>query len=462
MTEPPVNRTFFQKLLDRLLPEDEPHEQIRSYFVKGFSGMILIQGMAMVFTFVVTWLLTRLLGKDAFGAYAYLFAIVNLAGILATFGYRTLVVRETAAYRKTGRWTLIKGLRNWSLGITLATGLVGGLLVFVLYTNTYLQNHSGLTRQLVLVGCLAVPLLAQTHVLQSLLNGMQHVLLGNLPLMVIKPFILLAGIGVFYLLGRQLLLADAITLNTLAFAVAFLGAAGAFLYKTHGRLKGLQAESKRKQWITSGWYFWLLSLLTILNSQADLLILGMLRPMGDVGVYRVVLKLAEFIPLFLFLTNTVIAPVFARLYETGEIAGFQRLIYRSSKIFILATLPLLGALLLFPAILLGIFGPDFTAGREALLILAAGQGMNVLMGSVGLILSMMHRENWVLYTFLLSSSVNILLDFLLIPGLGIVGAAVANAAALTVWNLSLAFLIRKKTGLWSSIILGKIGQWAQS
>jgi len=188
--------TFLIRLIKLILPEDQPEEQVRKYFVKGFSGMLIMQAFAMLLTFAGTWLLTRLLGKSGFGTYSYLFAIFNIAGSLATFGYRSLIVRETAAYMKRKETAKIKGLKNWSIRIImLGASVAYGVSVLLILRSGIFESEI-LSVKIVLIAALSVPMLAFTQLFQSLLSGLKYVLSGNISLFVIKPLALLAGLGI--------------------------------------------------------------------------------------------------------------------------------------------------------------------------------------------------------------------------------------------------------------------------
>ncbi len=448
--------TFLIRLIKLILPEDQPEEQVRKYFVKGFSGMLIMQAFAMLLTFAGTWLLTRLLGKSGFGTYSYLFAIFNIAGSLATFGYRSLIVRETAAYMKRKETAKIKGLKNWSIRIImLGASVAYGVSVLLILRSGIFESEI-LSVKIVLIAALSVPMLAFTQLFQSLLSGLKYVLSGNISLFVIKPLALLAGLGIIYLFQTSIGLENAILANTLSFGTALLVAASLFKYKTSGLLRGLTPLKENRMWMHSGFYFWMLSLVTIINGQADLLILGALKPMAEVGVYKISLKLAEIIPLVLFLTNTVLAPVYARLFESAQKNSLQHIVNRSSVVFILATLPLAIVLVFAGKPLMHLFGIGFESGYPALLILVFGQLLNVLMGSVGLLLKMTRNENVLLYTFLGTAVLNITLDFLLIPSMGIEGAAIANASSIICWNVVMSRMLFLKTGIKSSVILSKL------
>jgi O-antigen/teichoic acid export membrane protein len=89
----------------------------------------------------------------------------------------------------------------------------------------------------------------------------------------------------------------------------------------------------------------------------------------------------------------------------------------------------------FAPFLLRIFGPDFSTGRTALTILALAMLVNMGTGTVTVILLMSGKSSWNLANTAGAAAVNVGLNLLLIPHLGMTGAAIAWAAAICVQNL---------------------------
>ena len=83
----------------------------------------------------------------------------------------------------------------------------------------------------------------------------------------------------------------------------------------------------------------------------------------------------------------------------------------------------------------------------ALVILAAGQAVNVFTGPVGYLLMMTGRESLMRNTIMGSTLLNVALNAALIPSLGAIGAAVATATSLAVMNICSAVLVRRELSI---------------
>jgi len=85
--------------------------------------------------------------------------------------------------------------------------------------------------------------------------------------------------------------------------------------------------------------------------------------------------------------------------------------------------------------ILSLFGPDFVVAAPALAILAGAQFINLGTGLVGVVLFMAGRQNVILGINLAALVVNAALCILLIPQMGLIGAAVGMASAVIFLNV---------------------------
>jgi len=110
-----------------------------------------------------------------------------------------------------------------------------------------------------------------------------------------------------------------------------------------------------------------------------------------------------------------------------------------TKWILALTFPLAFVVIVFAHPLLSIFGPAFEIGVPVLLIGAVGQLVNCGVGSVGYLLLMSGNQRRLIRVQLAMAGVSVAVNVILIPALGIVGAALAAACvnvAGNLWNLS--------------------------
>jgi O-antigen/teichoic acid export membrane protein len=111
-------------------------------------------------------------------------------------------------------------------------------------------------------------------------------------------------------------------------------------------------------------------------------------------------------------------------------------LYRvSTSWLMLVTWPTYLVFVFFGERLLILFGRDYTAGHNVLLLLSTAMLFGTGCGMVDMVLNMAGRTSWNLMNVGLSLGVQIGVDLWLIPGHGIFGAAIGWAAAIVLANL---------------------------
>jgi O-antigen/teichoic acid export membrane protein len=180
---------------------------------------------------------------------------------------------------------------------------------------------------------------------------------------------------------------------------------------------------------------------------SDVLILGMFATATDVGIYTAAARTALLTRFLLLANSAVAAPRFAALHAANDKEGVARLAVRSTLLTTVSSVPLLLIFIIFPAQILSLFGPQFEAGAQALIVLSIGQFVNAMTGPVGYLLNMsgFHRiEGRIAVVGALMTAG---LCFALIPFWGLLGAAAANAIATATCNLLRVYFAKSRLGI---------------
>jgi len=148
----------------------------------------------------------------------------------------------------------------------------------------------------------------------------------------------------------------------------------------------------------------------------------------------------------------VLAPKFAELYFSGDMKGLATIARKSSKLVFYCTVPLLFILIVFGKLILNFFGEEFVVGYMALVFILLGQFVNSICGSVGYFMNMTGNQKEFNKIVFLGGGVNVVLNMLLIPRFGIVGAALASFFSACLWNIVSLIYIRRKYGFYMGYI----------
>lgn len=167
----------------------------------------------------------------------------------------------------------------------------------------------------------------------------------------------------------------------------------------------------------------------------DVILVGVLRSTAEAGIYAAASRFVTTGTLALQAMRVAIAPQLSGLFATGQRRRAGDL-YRGATVWVvLCSWPLYLLMACFPATLLRLFGPEFTAGGTALSILALGMLVSLGTGNVGTVLLMSGRSGLVLANKVTALAAMLGVDLLLVPSYGMVGAAVGWTAAIAVDNL---------------------------
>jgi O-antigen/teichoic acid export membrane protein len=148
----------------------------------------------------------------------------------------------------------------------------------------------------------------------------------------------------------------------------------------------------------------------------------------------------------LMAVNSIAAPKFAEFYGSNDISTLGKVARQSTKLIFWTSLPSIVLLGIFPGFFLGLYGPEFKAGTTSLIILAIAQFIAAISGSVGNILQMTGSQKTYQNIILSTTILNISLNLILIPIMGIEGAAIAAFFTIVIRNLVSVVVIKKKYG----------------
>jgi O-antigen/teichoic acid export membrane protein len=428
---------------------------LRRELVRGAGGSFALYISSKLLMLIMSMLLARLLGANGYGMYASAMALVLLLNVPAAMGLPTLVIRLFATYRVQQQWSLMRGLfvraNQVVLILTLIIAGIGTLVVWMFSEHFGTVNTSTLWWAMALL-----PLTALNALRSAGLRGLHHVILGQLPESLIMPGVFLGLVLVWHLMGLDLDPAEAVALRVVATVPAF--AIGAyFLFQAMPKQARQAVPHYQSQaWARSAMPLLFLGGMSFINTQTDILMLASISGSESAGIYQAAVRSAEFVAFSLIIVNVAIQPTLSRLYASGDLERLQRVITASARVALLLALPVALVMVVFAKpIMVMVFGQEFKAGANCLIILSSAQVINAAMGSVGQILNMTGYEKDAAQGMAIGAIANVLLNAILIPVWDMTGAAVATGTSLIIWNLVLAIKVRQRLGLMPSAI-GKI------
>jgi O-antigen/teichoic acid export membrane protein len=178
------------------------------------------------------------------------------------------------------------------------------------------------------------------------------------------------------------------------------------------------------------------------------LLVGFWMASSDVALFSAAQRTAMMTSMLLVAVNAVVAPNFAKLYERGDLKELRNQTLASTRMLMVFGGLVLAVMIIVPDKIMGAFGSEFDSrdGVYCLVILAIGQYVNTLTGSVGNLLQMTGNESLLRNNLLLSLAILILGSWLVIPSSGLLGAAGVSAVAMGVQNLLGVWQVKRVLG----------------
>lgn len=436
---------MFVKVVDKLT------RLRRLQLVQNSASSLAIKLISVGLSFILAVALARTLGPVGFGRYSYVYSFLLILAIPAQLGLPQLVVRETAKADIEGSWGSVRGLWRWSNAVIgfFSAVIVVGVVVVSIYGELNEQK-------LVLLGVVLVPLVALGNIRGAALRGLGRVVLGQLPETVLRPLLFVGLILAFNLGSHSGLLTPewAMFLHVLAAGLAFLFGVVLLSRSIPDTLRTLpQPIYHSKHWISAALPLGMISGIQIINSNLDIVMLGIYRSTVEVGIYKVAVTAAALVAFGLQAINLVIMPRIARLFSKGDIQALQTLVTSSARIILVLAVSAALIIIIFGSWILDTaFGPEYADGYGILVVLVAGQLANSAFGSVAILLNMGGYEKVTLIGVLIAAFANVALNILLIPHYGGLGAAIATSVTLIVWNAVLCWCVYTRMGVVSTAI----------
>jgi O-antigen/teichoic acid export membrane protein len=163
---------------------------------------------------------------------------------------------------------------------------------------------------------------------------------------------------------------------------------------------------------------------------SDRYMIGYFMKAEDVGIYSAAYTLAHIMALFLGSLQVVLFPTISKSYDDGEMAKTKTYLKYSLKYLLMLTIPAAFGLSILATPLLRILTTaEFTSGNTVIPFVAAGLVIFSFYQVCLYIIHLVKKTYWTVRLLSIAAALNIGLNLLLIPHMGILGAAVATLIA---------------------------------
>lgn len=391
----------------------------------------------------------RILGAESLGVFSLVEGGVGLVVGLISFGLAPTLVKFIPMHLERGEYDCIRKLVFKGGAILLLFGAAAFMLQLLAYPRVAqawpaLADH----RVLVAVMGLLIPLGLIAFFLQQGLRGFQEIrymVLGSsfLQLTVKAVLAVLLLTWGYNLMGY----AWAVVVSVLC-AAAWMGVGLWKKLSAMPKAAEICSNEQEKPWRNFAGIQYTGSLLGMGTQYLDRFLLGIFVGATPVGILLVVKQLQSMPAIFLQMFLAVATPMFSAAHSRGDAHARQHIYHLTTDWVVRLSAPLFIFFLFFAEPLLGLYGQEFALeGKYALWILLAGQVVNLGFGPLGSMLNMSGSEGYLLKLAMYEAVISVVCFVVLVPFLGLIGAAAAIAISIVIQNLAAFWKARRELGI---------------
>lgn len=439
-------RQAFQKLLSRLASLGGLRTVLTSA-ARVFA--IRMTGAAITYASMI--FLARWLGAFEFGIYAYVTVLVTLLGLGLSCGFNSSSLRFVSDYLARGKWGRLTGFFIESYGVVVVVSMTGSLLAAgaVVALRGFIEPYFYAP---FLAGLLCVPVTALLNQGEAMARAFGRVNLAYVPGYIVRPSLLVVFVGGLVLLGRSPSAVTAVWAVIAACVVAVVGQGVLVWLEIRKRVPRVAPRFHGRHWVAVSLSFLMIDGFRMLLDNSDVLLIGRLLDPHNVALYFAAIRTGGLVAFVSFSMIALAVPKFAEIHVTGTRQELQTFV--SGVIHLTFWPSLITAVVLAAAgpFVLSLFGKGFEAAYPAMLVILTGLVLRSASGPVEYLLNMTGHHRDTVRVYAVAGAATIALNLLLIPLLGIIGAAIATYTAMLGANVWLYFLVRRRLGVSAFII----------
>ncbi|WP_179318043.1 flippase [Winogradskyella helgolandensis] len=413
--------------------------------VKKSAGSMLVKVTGMCCAVAVSIFLGHTLGADGLGVINLSSKIVSILLTFGLFGFSHVIIKEIAIALDTKAYSYVSNVMHtayWFNCILSLTIAVIFILIAPWLANTVFDEPR-LTYPLILGLVIMTPQVL-SRIFSSGLIGYRKIWQSNLVDQALS--IVITGV---ILLGLYFSKTE-VTINRVAIAYAIgslvvtisVGLYWRSIHKSQG-----DRTLVTKKLLKVGTPLFVASLTVLVINSLDIIILGWFTDTKQIGIYTVASRVALLTSFVLQILNSTLSPKIAALYASEKKEELNKLIQGVTKGLMFFGIVILLIFVVFGKWILGIWGEEFKVGYTILIILGVGQFVNLATGSVGIILIMTGFEKIQAKISIIAMIVFVVLNFVLVPLYGALGAAIASVITISGINFAKFYFVQKVTGV---------------
>jgi O-antigen/teichoic acid export membrane protein len=414
------------------------------------SGVILAGTfLGMLFDILIKRVLTSYLSPADFGTYSLALTVISITGAVATLGLNEGVPRYIAFFRGSHEEQKIHELIISAIMMGLFAGLLAMLVSPVLFEHLAGKGFDvqGKILSVVKILIFAVPFTILLNLTVAIYRGFDRTSVNMYFYNIIRPISLLIFASGAVSLGASL--RGVVFSDVLSMVLTFGIMSVYFMRKPPFKPElNLKFSEPTRQLIRYSFPLLISATLINLMTWTDTIILGYFKSTEVVGIYSAVYPLVGFLTMIINSMGYVYIPVTSKLWGENKTQLIGPIYQTMTKWCFMLTFPIFALMFLYPEFLLTkIYGAQYAIGAPVLRILALGFVTNSYLGFRYHTIIASGDSDFLMRCSVASAGINALLNFVLVPQFGMVGAATASAVSFASIEVLMTLRLWKKQSM---------------
>jgi len=404
-------------------------------------------------TYLTYVVLSRTQTVSEYGHFAFGLALATVLAILAGAGQPTAILRLWAQYRGQGDEQKARDAVAAGSAITIGASLVVAVVLCILTVISLPFLPARMTVNHFYAAAIILLPLALAEYNSSVLRAQGSLWTALLPRDILWRLALPGAVLVLFSVGIVLSGPDALALLAALLLGALVLQMAAARRQNYAIMPAIAPVRRHwREW--GGLSRWLLlgALIETATLNADVILVGLMLDLESSGLYFNAFRTAGLMTLFTFAIELVIAPMVAEHYHAGSMRKAQAITALCSWAGFLFSLVIFAGFVLFGGPILSMFGPDYAGGALVLVLLATGLLFDAATGPSKIVMMMTGHERAYVAIFGAIMGLGFLVQILVIPIWGVVGAAAVNMGGRILAQIAIALWCRYRIGLDTSLL----------
>ncbi len=410
----------------------------------GLAFLVRVISAALIFGSQI--LLARWMGRYDFGIYVYVWTWVILIGGLAPLGLAYSTQRFIPEYIARKDEGMLRGFLLGSRALSFALGAVAALLgiaVILLLGDRVGDSFRGAF----LLGFACLPIFALSSAQDGIARSYNWFDIAMVPGYVVQPLLILALLAGAHVSGMKTSVVTAMAATAIAIWTMVLVQAVLLQRRLSVRIAKGPRSYEVSHWFKTALPIFMVDGFYFLLTYTDILVLELFLGPDEIAVYYAATKTLALIAFIYFAVNAAFAHKFSQYHFAGEKEKLEKFLALATRWTFWPSLAAAIVMLSLGHWILLLFGEDFVEGYPLMFVLAFGLLARAAVGPAERLLNMVGEQRACAAVYGTAFVTNLVLCLILVPLIGIEGAAISTACAIVLESALLFFVVKRRLGL---------------